>query len=141
MTEGARIKIERLIVLIERLIEALGADVRDLEKGNAPPLRSVENSVQQLTLLYVREAGSVNTAFARTVSPELRQKLIQSTKRMNELLARHQRLITRVRNASEGMIRAVAQEMERRRGSQRSYSRTPVARPPTAGAMVYNSVV
>jgi hypothetical protein len=134
-------KIERLIVLTDRLADTLAADVKALEQGVAPPLRSLETSVQQMTLLYVREAGSINPVAAKAIPLELRHKLTASTRRMNELLARHQRLITRVRNASEGMIRAVAQEVERRKGSQRSYARTPVARPQTAGAMVYNSVI
>ena len=134
-------KIERLIVLTDRLADTLAADVKALEQGAAPPLRSLETPIQQMTLLYVREAGSINPVAAKAIPSELRQKLTASTKRMNELLARHQRLITRVRNASEGMIRAVAQEVERRKGSQRSYARTPVARPQAAGAMVYNSVI
>jgi hypothetical protein len=104
-------------------------------------LNSVEPSFQQLMLTYTREAVSVNAMVIKSVSPELRQKLTQSAKAMNDLLARHQRLVTRVRNASEGMIQAIAKEVERRQTSQRSYARTPAARPQAAGAMVYNSVI
>ena len=138
----ARVKVERVIALTERLADMLGADVAALEKGRgANELRTNDPSVQQLTVLYAREAGSVNAAVAKAVSPELRQKLAQSTKRMNDTLARHQRIITRVRNASEGMIRAVAQEVERRRGFQRNYARVPAARPQSSGSLLYNSVV
>ena len=136
-----RTKIERLIVLTDRLADALSADVKALEQGAAPPLQSLEASTQQLTLLYVREAGSINPVAAKSIPADLRPKLTASVKRMNELLARHQRLITRVRNASEGIIRAVAKEVERRKGAQRSYAPTPAARPQSAGAMVYNSVI
>ncbi|HEY7977745.1 MAG TPA: hypothetical protein VID67_06090 [Rhizomicrobium sp.] len=141
MSEQAKGKIERLILLTDRLTDMLGADVKALENGGAKSLHSTEHTFQQLMLTYTREAVSVNAVLMKSVPPDLRQKLMQSTKAMNDLLARHQRLVTRVRNASEGMIRAIAKEVERRQISQRSYARVPAGRPPAAGAMVYNSVI
>jgi len=141
MSDVAKGKIDRLILLTDRLSEMLGADIKALEAGSVKSLNSVEHSFQQLMLTYTREATSVNAAVIKAISPELRQKLTQSVKAMNDLLKRHQRLVTRVRNASEGMIQAIAKEVERRQTSQRSYARVPVARPQTSGAMVYNSVI
>lgn len=141
MSEAAKAKIERLILLTDRVGETLAADVKSLEQGDAASLRSVETPFQQLMLNYAKEAQGVNAAVLKLVAPELRDRLIRSAKTMNELLARHQRLITRVRNASEGIIQAVAREVERRQTSQRSYARVPAARPQAAGAMVYNSVI
>jgi hypothetical protein len=141
MSDQAKGKIERLILLTDRLAEMLGADVKALEGGGAKSLHSTEYSFQQLMLTYTREAVSVNAPLMKSVPPELRQKLMLSAKTMNDLLARHQRLVTRVRNASEGMIRAIAKEVERRQVSQRSYARVPSGRPQTSGAMVYNSVI
>ena len=137
----AQTRVERLIALTDRLANMLDADIAALEKGRPNELKSKDPSVQQLTILYTREAGSMNAATAKAVSPELRRKLAASTKRMNDALKLHQRMITRVRNASEGMIRAVAQEVERRRGFQRNYSRTPAPRPQSSGALLYNSVI
>jgi predicted sulfurtransferase len=141
MSDQAKGKIERLILLTDRLAEMLSADVKALERSGAKSLHSTEHSFQQLMLTYTREAVSVNAPLMKSVSPELRQKLMLSAKAMNDLLARHQRLVTRVRNASEGMIRAIAKEVERRQVSQRSYARMPTARPQASGAMVYNSVI
>lgn len=141
MSDVAKGKIDRLILLTDRLSEMLGADIKALETGSVKSLNSVEHSFQQLMLTYTREATSVNAAVIKAISPELRQKLTQSAKAMNDLLKRHQRLVTRVRNASEGMIQAIAKEVERRQTSQRSYARVPAPRPQTSGAMVYNSVI
>jgi len=141
MSEGATAKIERLVLLSERVTEALVADVKSLEAGNASHLRSIEAPFQQLMLNYAKEAQGVNAAVLKHVAPELRDKLTRASRTMNESLARHQRLITRVRNASEGLIQAVAREVERRQTSQRSYGRMPAARPQPSGAMVYNSVI
>jgi hypothetical protein len=137
----ARIKVERVISLTDRIADMLGADIASLERGSAQELRTNDPTVQQLTLLYAREAGTVNAAIVKAVSPELRQKLTAATRRMNETLKRHQRIITRVRNASEGMIRAVAGEVERRRSFQRNYSRVPAAKPQSSGSLLYNSVI
>lgn len=141
MSDVAKGKIDQLILLTGRLSEMLGADIKALETGGVKSLNSVEHSFQQLMLAYTREAASVNAAAIKSVAPELRQKLMQSAKAMNDLLTRHQRLVTRVRNASEGMIQAIAKEVERRQTSQRVYARVPAARPQAAGAMVYNSVI
>ena len=108
MSDAANTKIERLMLLTERLSDMLGADIKSLESANAKSLRSVEAQFQQLMLTYAREASSMNAAVLKSLPPELRQKLMLSAKNMNDLLARHQRLVTRVRNASEGIIRAVA---------------------------------
>jgi hypothetical protein len=141
VSDGAKSRIERLIALTDRLTGMLSADVSVLESGNAKSLNSGDIAFQQLMNSYVREAASVNGALAKSVPLELRQALMQSTKRMNDVLANHQRLVTRVRNASEGVIQAVAKEVERRRVSQRSYGRVPAARPQSTGALVYNSVI
>lgn len=141
MNDAAKAKIERLILLTDRIVEALSADVKSLESGDAKALRSIETPFQQLMGTYAREAQGLNAASLKPVAPELRDKLIRSAKTMNDLLARHQRLVTRVRNASEGIIQSVAREVERRQTSQRSYGRTPAARPQSSGAMIYNSVI
>jgi hypothetical protein len=137
----ARVKVERVISLTDRIADMLGADIAALERGSTQELRTNDPTVQQLTLLYAREAGAINAAIAKAVPVELRQKLTAATKRMNETLKQHQRIITRVRNASEGMIRAVASEVERRRSFQRNYSRVPAAKPQSGGSLLYNSVI
>lgn len=137
----ARVKVERVISLTDRIADLLGADIAALEKGSAKELCTNDPTVQQLTLLYAREAGTVNAAIVKAVPADLRSKLTQSTKRMNDTLKRHQRIITRVKNASEGMIRAVAGEVERQRNFQRNYSRVPVPKPQSSGSLLYNSVI
>ena len=75
MSDVAKGKIDRLILLIDRLSEMLGADIKALEGAGVKSLHSVEHSFQQLMLTYTREAASVNGAVIKSVSPELRQKL------------------------------------------------------------------
>jgi hypothetical protein len=138
---SAPLKFERLIALTERLTEALKADIAALERGRAKEMRTIAPEVQQLTALYGREAVGLDAASARAASPEMRARLMQATKRFHETLALHTRLLTRVRNAGEGLIRAVALDVEKKRSAQRPYARAPMPNTRSTGAMIYNSVV
>ncbi len=98
--------------------------------------------MQQLTLLYNREAAGVDPASTRNAPPALRAQLTDATKRFRETLALHGRILTRMRNASEGLIRAIVTDVEKTRNLSRPYSRSaPTAYARPAGAMIYNSVV
>jgi len=141
MSDALRQKCEKLIALGDRIAGLIGEDAAAIEKGRTSALHSLDPTIQQLMMLYTREAGQMTAAAVKILPAELRQKLTQSAKSMTETLTRHQRIIARVKNASEGMIRAIAREVERRRSSQRSYAPTPAARPQSNGAMLYNSVV
>jgi hypothetical protein len=133
-------RIERLIALTERLTETLAADIAVLEKGRAREMRVVAPDIQQLTLLYNREANGVDIAMTRAAPPALREKLMQVTKRFRETLALHARILTRVKNAGEGLIQAIASDVDRKRSAARPYGRVAAA-PRSTGAMLYNSVV
>ncbi len=58
-------KIERLIALTERLTDTILADIAALEKGRASEMRVTAPDMQQLTLLYNREAATVDVTAAK----------------------------------------------------------------------------
>jgi len=134
-------RIERVIAMAERLIEALAADIAALEKGEPRAMRTIENDFQQLAAQYGREAAGLNSDFVSKHAPApVYAKLKAVTQKLRELLLLHARLLTRIKNASEGMIRAIAEEVDRRRIAARPYApKGAYAAQPAA--MVYNSVV
>ncbi|HEX3811038.1 MAG TPA: hypothetical protein VH000_03240 [Rhizomicrobium sp.] len=139
MTPAAA-NVERLIAMSDRLSDALEADIESLKRGMPRQMRMLEPEMQKLSALFSREALGMNPTAAKALPPEPRKQLGLSTKRFRDALAMHARLLTRMRNASEGMIRAVAEEVERKRTSMRVYS--PVQKNPTApSAMIFNSVI
>ena len=131
-------KIEKVILIAERLIAALEADIAALERGMPQAMRTIDPEVQKLTLLYAREASALIPALAKNAPDALRTRLTATTQHFREVLLKHARILTRVRSASEGMIQTVAQEVERRRAVGRPYGPATRARP--AGAMVFNAV-
>ncbi|HTQ14925.1 MAG TPA: hypothetical protein VMH86_13705 [Rhizomicrobium sp.] len=134
-------KIERLIALTERLTGTIRADIAALEQGRATGMRAIAPDMQQLTLLYNREAAGVDSAAAKAAPAPLREKLMAATGAFREALALHARILTRMKNASEGLIQAVARDVEKTRQAARPYARLPAAAPRASGAMLYNSVV
>ncbi len=132
-------RIERVIAMAERLIEALGADIAALERGAPGEMRSIAPDIQQLSAQYGREAAALAPDALRKDGP-LHAKLKTVTARLRETLLQHARVLTRIRHASEGMIRAVAEEVDRRRVAARPYApKNAYAKQPAA--MVFNSVV
>jgi hypothetical protein len=134
-------KIQRLMALTERLTDALKADIAALEKGRPREMRSPGTEVQQLTALYSREAASFTPAAVKLLPKDARDTLTAATARFRDVLALHTRIVTRVKNATEGMVRAIADDVARRKSALRPYSAAPAARPRSPGALIYNNVV
>jgi len=138
--DANEMRIERLITMAERLVEALESDIAALKAGNARNLRTIEPEILKLSALYSREAAGLNPDVAKSAPVELRKRLFAVTAKFRDTLASQTRLLTRIRGASEGMVRAVADEIERQRSLVRTYGpATTVARP--GGAIIYNKVV
>ena len=132
-------KIERMIALTGRLTESLKADIKALEQGRPREMRTIEPETQQLAALYGREAASITAATIKMLPAPVRARLTEATARFQEALKLQQRLITRMKNASEGIVRAIAVDVERKRNTTRPYGRSPMPRP--ASALLYNGVV
>jgi hypothetical protein len=135
------LRIERLLAMAARLIDALEKDIAALKAGNARDLQTVNPEIQKLSVLYGREAAALNPKAAIDAPLELRKRLFEATQKFRDHLSAQTRLLTRLRGASEGMIRAVAEEIERRNAPMRGYGATPSQAPRAHGAMLYNSVV
>lgn len=135
-------KLERVIAMAERLRHALEGDIEALRIGKPQSMTSLNPEIERLTVLYMREVTSLDPNRAKAAPGELRKRLIAVTGAFRETLKLHQRLLTRVRNASEGLVKAVANEVERQHApkityapaSTNGYRKAPVA-------MIYNGVI
>ncbi len=134
-------RIERLIMLAERLIAALEGDIAVLKEGRTGDLSTNDPEIQKLTAVYGREAQGFDPRIAQSAPGPLRQRFIAITAKFREVLQMHARMIARVKNASEGMVRAIAAEVERANAPMRTYGPRPGQTPQSTGAMVFNKVV
>ena len=134
-------KIELLITMAERLIFAIEGDIVALKAGRPRQMRTLDPEIQRLSAMYGREAAGLDLAQAKTAPKELCQRFFATIAKFRDVLSLHARLVICLRNASEGIVKAVADEVERRRAPLCSYApATPHSRL-RAGAMVYNNLV
>jgi len=134
-------RIERLIAMAERLIVALESDIDALKAGRTGALMTADPEIQKLTVIYGREAQGFDPRIAQAAPPSLRQRFVAITAKFREVLQMHGRMIARVKNASEGVIQAIAREVERANAPMRTYGPRPGCAPQSSGAMVFNKVV
>ena len=134
-------RIERLIALAEKLVMALENDIAELKSGRTTALRTNDPEIQKLTALYTREAQGFDPRIAQSAPPTLRQRFMAVTAKFREVLQMHARMIARVKNASEGIIRAIADEVDRANAPTRTYGPRPGYKPQSSGAMLFNKVV
>ena len=134
-------RIERLISLAERLVVVLEADIAALKAGKPTEMKSMEPENQKLSVLYGREAQNFDIRIAKSAPPSLRHRFMAITTKFREVLQLHARMIARVKNASEGMIQAIAREVERINSPTRVYGPSSAYKAPPPAAMMFNKVV
>ena len=134
-------KLERLISMAERLITALETDIAALKAGMPGKMVSLDPEIQKLTAVYGREAQNFDIRIAKSAPVALRTRFLTVTAKFREVLQLHGRMLTRVKNASEGMVQAIAREVERMNAPTRTYGPRPTPVPRSSGAMVFNRVV
>ena len=139
MNDPARI--ERMIALAERLVVVLESDIAALKSGNPGALKSADPEVQKLTAQYGMEAQNFDIRIARAAPANLRTRFMAITAKFREVLQLHARLLTRVKNASEGMVKAIADEVNRMNAPTRTYGPRSGYGAQSSGAMVFNRVV
>jgi hypothetical protein len=134
-------RIERLIALAERLVDALEADIAALKAGKPAEMRSADPEIQKLSAIYGREAQTFDIRIAKAAPPSLRERFLVITAKFRDVLQLHARMLARVKNASEGMIQAIAREVDRMNMPTRTYGPQSGYKPQPSGAMVFNRVV
>ena len=139
MNDPARI--ERMIALAERLVVVLESDIAALKSGNPGALKSADPEVQKLTAQYGLEAQNFDIRIARAAPVSLRTRFMAVTAKFREVLQLHTRLLARVKNASEGMVKAIAEEVNRLNAPTRTYGPKSGYGTQSSGAMVFNRVI
>jgi len=134
-------RIERLISMAERLVAVLEDDIAALKAGKPAEMKSMSPEIQRLSALYGREAQNFDIRIAKSAPASLRAKFVAITTKFRDVLMLHARMLTRVKNASEGMIQAIAREVERMNQTSRVYGPRPGYTPKSSGAMIFNKVI
>lgn len=136
-------RLEQLLTLSDRLCAAIAADIAALEKGDFANLATTDPEIGRLCAMYGREVMALKGAGGiKDAPPSLIAALKEAGGRLNQLLGQHEALVACLRQASEGLIQTVAEEVDKTRRRGAPYSPVPKAKRETsAGAIVYNKIV
>lgn len=136
-------RIENLLAMSARLCDAISTDIAALEQGDFNKLASTDPEIGRLCALYGREVMALKSSGGVKNAPaELVAALKEAGGRLNRLLGQHESLVLCMRQASEGLIQAVAEGVEKSRTRGAPYSAAPKAKRQTSGgAIVYNKVI
>jgi len=143
-TERQRLRLEQLLTVSKRLIEAVSGDIAALERGAFADLKTTDPEIERLCAFYAREVRSLKAEGGiKGVPKNLIASLKETGGQLDKLLVRHAHLVAAMREASEGLVQAVAEGVERARSGSKPYGqkKPPKKAAISSGAIVYNKVV
>lgn len=116
-------RIDVILDLTKRLSALVEREIALIEAHEPHRIADLEDERTRLSTLYAREMQAVKSdpAAVRAAGRDRIQRLRDETAGFNASLDRHQRLITRMRRVTEGIVKAVADEASRQRAPKTVY--------------------
>ena len=131
-------RVEQLIVLTERLTELIAEDALAFEQRRPrDATRNIEET-SQLANIYRHESARVRANPDMVASAPLAQRtrLIRATEAFDAVLARQGRALEAVKTVSEGLVRAIADEVASKRTTGTGYAPGGVAAAPAPATSI-----
>ena len=122
-------RVEQLIILTERLTDLIARQSAAFEARRPHEAAQYVDEVAKLANLYRHESIRVrgNVALVQGASLQRRQRLIRATEAFDSVLARQGRAVTAAKTVTEGLVRAIAEEVAVQRPTGAGYG--PGAQP------------
>jgi hypothetical protein len=127
-------RVDQLTDLTERLTTLISAECRAFEARKPHDAAATLDETSRLANLYRHESTRVrgNLALVQTAPLENRLRLMRATEAFESVLARHGRALEAARTVTEGIARAVAEEVASHKATGAGYG--PSAAGATASA-------
>ncbi|MGR4864481.1 flagellar basal body protein [Caulobacter sp. LARHSG274] len=106
-------RVEQLILLTERLTDLIARQANAFEARRPHEAAQYVDEVAKLANLYRHESARVraNVALVAQAAPARRQRLVRATEAFDAVLARQGRAVGAAKTVTEGLVRAIAQEV------------------------------
>ena len=110
-------RVEQLVILTERLTDLIARQANAFEARRPQEAAQYVDEVAKLANLYRHESTRVraNVALVSAAAPAARQRLVRATEAFDAVLARQGRAVTAAKTVTEGLVRAIAQEVAEQR--------------------------
>jgi hypothetical protein len=131
--------LEGMLALTERLTALLAEQARAFEQHRPQDAAAGLPEVSKLTAQYRAGAAHVraNPQLGEAASPQLRARLLTATEAFEAVLQRQGRALAASKTVTEGLVKAVAEEIAARRSVGQAYGPN-AARRPLATAITLN---
>lgn len=130
----------QLIRLTEQLTDRLAHETQAYEAHKAHEVAAGVAETARLANLYRHEAVRVKLQpqLIAGARPETRDRLKRTTEAFEKVLARHGRAVNAARQISEGLVRAIAEEVAKNRSRASGYGRSARMASSNASAIALN---
>jgi len=131
-------RVEQLIVLTERLTELIALEALAFEQRRPQDAAQNIEETSKLANIYRHESARVRANPTMVASAPLMQRtrLIRATEAFDAVLARQGRALEAAKTVTEGLVRAIAEEVASKRKSGAGYGQGGVAAPPPAATSI-----
>lgn len=138
--EDAAVRSEQLILLTERLTELIALEAQAFEQRRPQDAAKHLDETSRLANLYRHESARVRAdpGLLAAAPLELRMKLIRATEAFDAVLARQGRALEAAKTVSEGLVRAIAEEVANQRNEGAGYGPGAASRAADARAITLN---
>jgi hypothetical protein len=115
--------IEAIITLTEKLTGLLADQARAFEKHRPQDAAKHLDEVSRLTNVYRTTATHVRSQplMIENAPPALRQRLLRATEAFDAVLVRQGRALAASKTVTEGLVKAIAEEIATKRGVGQAY--------------------
>lgn len=119
----AKDRVEQLSMLTERLTELVALSAQAFEEGRPQKAADQLEETTRLANVYRHESARVraNPDLVAAAPLAERSRLIRATEAFDAVLARQGRAITAARSVTEGLVKAIADEVANQRGEAAGY--------------------
>jgi hypothetical protein len=114
---------EQLILLTERLTRLVALSAQAFEQHRPHDAAPYVEETGRLANIYRHESARIraDTALIHGAPPELRLRLVRATEAFDAVLARQGRALDAAKTITEGLVRAIAEEVAVQRDKSATY--------------------
>jgi hypothetical protein len=118
-------RVDQLVILTERLTDLIAKEATAFENRRPQDAAQYVEETAKLANLYRHESARVraNIALISGADAALRQRLIRATEAFDAVLARQARALNAAKTVTEGLVRAVAEEIAAQRAPASGYGK------------------
>lgn len=133
-------RVDQLILLTERLTELVAESAQAFEQRRPQDAADRMEETSRLANIYRHESARVRADPQLVAGATLQQRarLVRATEAFDAVLARQGRAISAAKTVTEGLVRAIAEEVASQRDQRAGYGPTAIATQAAATAITLN---